>query len=78
MTNWDDQLNDTILDIPCPNPATECSGVIKEKIGRLKMDPKLRCQACSFEFTVDAIEFRQAVSNIDKSIADLKRNLRLK
>lgn len=59
------------IDIPCPH----CGHKAKEAISRLKRDPHLTCGACGKGYDVEASSLRDALKSVDKSLADLGRQL---
>jgi|DEB19_MinimDraft_2_1074335.scaffolds.fasta_scaffold12976_2 uncharacterized Zn finger protein len=62
--------NDTI-EVPCPN----CGHKLKERIAKLKTNPKLTCRSCSTAFVVDAKQLKVATEKVDKALADLQRKI---
>lgn len=59
-------LDNQTIDIPCP----KCGKKIKERIGRLKRDPKLVCP-CGQSIQIKADELRRATDTINKSLSKL-------
>lgn len=64
-------LDDSAIDIACP----KCARKRKEKIGKLKTNPKLTCLGCGTVIQIEADELRKAIDQVDRSLADLKRSL---
>jgi len=62
-------LDKKLIDLPCPH----CSHKTAQPIGKLKLNPKLTCNRCRKEFTVNANELRAAINKIEKELADLQR-----
>jgi len=63
-------LDNQTIDIPC----SRCGKKIKERIGRLKRDPKLTC-SCGHVILVEAHQLRnvtQAVDKLNKSLGNLR------
>jgi uncharacterized Zn finger protein len=63
-------LDDATIDISCP----KCARKRKEKIGKLKTNPDLTCLGCGTVIQIKADELRQAIDQVDRSLADLKRS----
>ena len=64
-------LDESAIDIACP----KCARKRKEKIGKLKTNPKLTCLGCGTVIQIEADEIRKAIDQVDRSLADLKRSL---
>ncbi|MEN9375983.1 MAG: hypothetical protein RL710_1140 [Pseudomonadota bacterium] len=64
-------LDDQTIELACPN----CSRKFKERIGKLKTNPKLTCTGCSTVISIDANQLRSEIAKVDKSLADLQRTL---
>lgn len=59
------------IEIPCQ----ACGKKMSQTIGRLKKDPDLTCP-CGVVTHVDASNLRKGISEVEKSITDLQRNLK--
>lgn len=64
-------LDKETIKLPCPH----CRREVAQTIGQLKLNPKLTCEACRQDFSVDAHQLRAAIQKIEKSLADLQRTL---
>jgi len=56
-----DLLGDIEIPIKCP----KCGKELKEKIARLKNNPRLRCPGCGTTIAVDGNELRKATKPFD-------------
>ena len=64
-------LDDSKIDIPCP----KCGHKRSERIGKLKMNPKLTCSRCGTIIDISADQLRKAVDEIERSLAKLRDSL---
>lgn len=69
-------LDDATIDVPCPH----CQHTIKERLGKLKLHPRITCPKCRRTSDVKAEQLQrasakltQAFSNIQQSLARLGR-----
>lgn len=66
-------LDNATIDITCP----KCSRKFKERLGRLKNNPMLKC-TCGASIKINAGGkggLTQGLNSVDKGLADLKRAL---
>jgi transcription elongation factor Elf1 len=63
-------LDDELFPFPCPS----CGKEIKEKIGRLKRNPKIICRGCHTSISIDANKLRRTIDSIQKSFDKLGSN----
>lgn len=64
-------LDDQTIELTCPN----CSHKLKERIGKLKTNPKLACTKCSSGINIDASHMRGEVAKVEQALAKLQRTL---
>jgi transcription elongation factor Elf1 len=64
-------LDDQTIELACPN----CGHKFKERIDRLKANPKLTCAGCATAINIDANQMSAEMAKVEKSLADLKRTL---
>ena len=64
-------LDSAKIDIPCPH----CGRKLQKAIGRLKLNPTLRCPGCHQPVVVDAKQLRSGLSNVDASLKKLSKAL---
>lgn len=64
-------LDDSPIELTCPG----CGHKFKERIGKLKTNPKLPCPSCRLEISIEADSLNAAVKKVDKSMADLRKTL---
>lgn len=64
-------LDDQVIELPCPH----CGHKLKERIGKVKTNPKLTCGRCRGVIDVKADQFRAEIAKVDKALADLQRTL---
>lgn len=64
-------LDDSRIELTCPS----CSHKFKERIGKVKTNPKLPCPACRTVITIEAKSLNTAVKQADKSMVDLRKTL---
>lgn len=64
-------LDDQTIELTCPN----CSRKLKERIGKLKTNPKLTCTKCSSGINIDANYMRSEVAKVEQALAKLQRTL---
>ena len=62
-------IDDELFPFSCPN----CGKEIKEKIGRLKRNPKITCRGCRTSISIDANKLRRTIDSIQKSFDKLGR-----
>lgn len=65
-------LDSHAVTLTCPG----CGQKFDEKIGRLKLNPKLACPSCKNSITINADELRRVLESAQKSLDALGRNLR--
>ena len=59
------------VSIACP----KCNHETKQKVARLRGNPKIHCPACSAEIAVDARQLDKQLGALDRQIADLSKRL---
>lgn len=67
-------LDNAQIDVPCP----KCGHTTKERLGRLKNNPQLRCIRCGSSIQIDASGpggLAQGAKRIDKSMDEVRRSL---
>ncbi len=68
-------LDNAQIEITCP----KCSHKIKERLGRLKNNPVLRCSGCGTDIQINAGGpggLGQGLKKVDNAFADLQRSLK--
>jgi len=60
-------IDNELAPFPCPS----CGKEVKEKIGRLKRNPKVTCRSCRTSISVDANKLRRAIDSAQKSLNKL-------
>lgn len=68
-------LDNHQIEMACP----QCGRKFKERLGRLKNNPKIRCTGCGTEISVNASGpggLAKGLNTVDKSLAELQRSLK--
>jgi transcription elongation factor Elf1 len=64
-------LDDQPIELACPH----CGHKLKERIGKLKTNPKLTCGSCRGHIEIKADQMRGEIAKVEKALADLQRTL---
>ena len=65
------ELGKTPIELTCPS----CRFKFKQQLGRLKNDPTVHCPGCQQPIKIEAAGLRSGPKQVDKRLADLKRQL---
>jgi len=64
-------LDDQTIELACPHYGHK----FKERIGKLKTNPKLTCGRCRASIDIKADQMRGEITKVEKSLAELQRTL---
>ncbi len=64
-------LDDQSIELACPH----CGHKIKERIGKLKTNPKLICGGCHKTIDIKADQMRSEIAKVEKALAEFTRTL---
>lgn len=68
-------LDNHQIEMACP----QCGRKFKERLGRLKNNPKIRCPGCCTNISVSTSSpggLAKGLNTVDKSLAELQRSLK--
>jgi hypothetical protein len=64
-------FRDVDIEFPCPN----CSHKLKRTAGRIEQDPLVTCPKCHNSVKLEASQFRQEMTKVDRAMDDLYRRI---
>ena len=64
-------LSQQRVELPCPH----CGHKFKESLGRLQLNPQLKCTDCGQSFNIDATKLKKTVKSVKDQLAKFKRDI---
>jgi transposase-like protein len=64
-------LDDASIELPCPH----CRQAIKERLGKLKLNPRITCPKCRRTSEVKAEQLQSAANKLTQAFANIQQSL---